>query len=206
MLPRHLPTTAVLIVGLAALLARPEPVLAQYRGYYYANGYWWAYDTYRHGYNPGYYARPYPVAPHGVSPGHYAGYASPTPAPSSGKGIGKSGVVYTYPWAGPAGYSQPASPTASKAAPAPTGLAPVEIEVGVPPDAEIWFDDAKTTQTGPLRRFVSPPLAPGHDYTYEVRVRWRENGNEIAQSRRITVRAGEQVSIAFPVAATAKAR
>src|SRR4051794_37800654 len=30
----------------------------------------------------------------------------------------------------------------------------------VPDDAEIWFDEAPTTQKGTLRQFVSPSLAP----------------------------------------------
>ncbi len=204
MLGRHLSVTGVFVLGLAALLTAPAPVPAKSRGYYYSNGYWWAYDTYRHGYNPGYYAHPYPVAPHGVSPGHYGNYAYPLPPASSGKGVVKSGAVYTYPWPGSAVGSHPA--TASAAAPTPTGPAPVEIDVRVPPDAEIWFDGAKTTLTGPFRRFVSPPLALGHEYAYTVKVRWNENGNEVTQSRRVTVRPGEQVSIAFPTAATAKAR
>lgn len=201
---KHLPAMGVLVLGLAALLAAPERILAQYRGYYYSNGYWWAYDTYRHGYNPGYYARPYPVSPHGVSPGHYGGYVYPAPAPGPGKGIVKSGVVYTYPWAGPVASSPPAGPTTGVVAPAPTVPAPVEIAVLVPANAAIWFDDAKTTQTGTLRRFVSPPLTPGRDYTYEVRARWTEEGREITQRRRLTVHAGEVVSVTFPEAAPPK--
>jgi hypothetical protein len=45
MFRRWLPRAGVLAVGLAAFLAAPAPARAQYRGYYYANGYWWAYDT-----------------------------------------------------------------------------------------------------------------------------------------------------------------
>jgi uncharacterized protein (TIGR03000 family) len=207
MFRRHLPATSVLAVGLAALLAIPAPAPAQqYRGYYYSNGYWWAYNTYRHGYNPGYYARPYPVSPHGVAPGHYGGYSSPAPAPGSGKGTVKSGAVYTYPWPGPVASSPPAGLTAGAAAPAPTGPSPVEIEVWVPADAAIWFDGARTTQTGTVRQFVSPPVTPGHDYTYVVRATWQENGREVTQSRRITVHAGDQVSIAFPEAVPPKSK
>jgi uncharacterized protein (TIGR03000 family) len=206
MFRRQLPATSVLAVGLAALLAVPASASAQqYRGYY-SNGQWWAYDTYRHGYNPGYYTRPYPVAPHGVSPGHYGGYAYPAPAPGSGKGVVKSGVVYTYPWPGPAASPLPVGPTAGALAPVPIGPAPVEVEVRVPADAEIWFDGARTRQTGKVRQFVSPPVTPGHDYTYEVRARWKEGGKEVTQTRRITVHAGELVSIAFPANPTTKAR
>jgi uncharacterized protein (TIGR03000 family) len=82
---------------------------------------------------------------------------------------------------------------------------PVHIELRVPADAEIWFDDARTTQTGRVRRFVSPPVPPGQDYAYVVRARWKEGETAVTQSRRITFRAGEQVSVAFPAAPTANA-
>jgi uncharacterized protein (TIGR03000 family) len=75
---------------------------------------------------------------------------------------------------------------------------PVHIQVRVPGDAEIWFDDTRTIQSGTVREFVSPPVNPGWDYTYEVRARWKEAGNQVSQTRRITVHAGELVSITFP--------
>jgi uncharacterized protein (TIGR03000 family) len=72
----------------------------------------------------------------------------------------------------------------------------------VPADAEIWFGDVKTAQTGTVRQFVSPAVAAGHEYTYEVRARWMEQGQDMMQTRRITVHAGDQVSIAFPLPTT----
>ena len=74
----------------------------------------------------------------------------------------------------------------------------VLISVSVPADAGIWFDGSKTVQTGTLRRFVSPPIVPGHDYAYEVTAKWKEDGREVTQSRRVLVHAGERVSIIFP--------
>jgi uncharacterized protein (TIGR03000 family) len=187
----------VLAVGLAAFLGAPGPARAQYRGFYYANGYWWAYDTYRHGYNPGYYAQPYPVAPHGVAPGHYGGYASSARPAEPGKSGSIPPGTYSYPWRP----STPSTYPATRSPAAATSAAPAEIELHVPADAKVWFDDTKTTQGGTSRRYVSPPLAGGRSYSYEVRVRWVEGGRPVTQSRRITVEAGGQVSLAFPAPA-----
>jgi uncharacterized protein (TIGR03000 family) len=48
-----------------------------------------------------------------------------------------------------------------------------------------------------MRRFVSPLLKPGREYTYQVRARWMEDGREVVQSRRVTVSAGAEVSVDF---------
>ena len=73
----------------------------------------------------------------------------------------------------------------------------VTVNVSVPADAEIWFDGTKTVQTGPARRFVSPPVTPGPDYTYEVKARWRENGTAVTQTRRVIVHAGDVINLRF---------
>ncbi len=78
------------------------------------------------------------------------------------------------------------------------GNSAVLISVSVPADAEIWFDGSKTVQTGTLRRFVSSPIVPGHDYAYEVTAKWKEDGREVTQSRRVLVHAGESVNVIFP--------
>jgi uncharacterized protein (TIGR03000 family) len=86
-------------------------------------------------------------------------------------------------------------PDTSTTGPAKGG---VLISVSVPADAEIWFDGSKTMQTGTIRRFVSPSIVPGYDYAYDVTAKWKENGREVTQSRRVVVHAGERVSIIFP--------
>jgi uncharacterized protein (TIGR03000 family) len=63
----------------------------------------------------------------------------------------------------------------------------VAIEVRVPAGAEVWFDGTKTSQSGDVRHFVSPPLAAGHRYTYHIRARWTENGREVTRSRELAV-------------------
>jgi uncharacterized protein (TIGR03000 family) len=65
------------------------------------------------------------------------------------------------------------------------------INVKVAPEAEIAFDNFKTTQTGADRQFMTPPLEPNRDFTYELHV--RANGAE--QTRKITVHAGQQLRL-----------
>jgi uncharacterized protein (TIGR03000 family) len=82
-----------------------------------------------------------------------------------------------------------------------------QITVSAPADAEIWFNDTKTTLTGTtltgaVREYQSPPLTPGIRYTYEVRARWNENGHEVTQTQQVEVTAGAQVIVNFPVQPT----
>jgi uncharacterized protein (TIGR03000 family) len=85
-----------------------------------------------------------------------------------------------------------------------------QIIVDVPADAEIWFEGTKMTSTGSVREYRSPPLTPGARYTYEVRARWTENGQEVTQTQEVKVAAGANVNVKFPVqptkAATAPSR
>jgi uncharacterized protein (TIGR03000 family) len=71
--------------------------------------------------------------------------------------------------------------------------APVVINTIVPAGATVSFDGVQTKQTGTLRRFVSPPLEPGHTYTYRIRV----VGQDFDDTRRLSVRAGEHITLDF---------
>jgi uncharacterized protein (TIGR03000 family) len=75
-------------------------------------------------------------------------------------------------------------------------VAYVHVRVS-PPHAEISFEGSKTAQIGSSRLYVSPPLVQGKDYTYTIRVSWKENGGEVNQTRNVAVRAGDRVSVAF---------
>src|SRR5262249_8954881 len=69
------------------------------------------------------------------------------------------------------------------------------ITVDVPQGATLWFDGNKTQQTGSVRSFVSPPLAAGRNYVYNVRAQWTENGKVREQNRTVQVRAGAQLQV-----------
>jgi uncharacterized protein (TIGR03000 family) len=90
-------------------------------------------------------------------------------------------------------YDSYSSPVASRGSQA--NLA-VHIAIRAPRDAEVWFDGAKTKQTGGSRDFVSPPLASG-TYMYQIRTRWMEGGQTVDRTRRITVQAGDRLRLDF---------
>jgi len=73
---------------------------------------------------------------------------------------------------------------------------PVWINVSVPPNAQILFDDVKTAQGGAQRAFVSPPLARGA-YVYHITAKWQDAGREVTQKREITVHPGDVVNVGF---------
>jgi uncharacterized protein (TIGR03000 family) len=69
------------------------------------------------------------------------------------------------------------------------------LTMRVPADAELWFGDYKSKQTGAERTFQTPPLEAGAKYTYKVRMRWMEGGKPREITREIDVRAGENRTI-----------
>jgi uncharacterized protein (TIGR03000 family) len=75
----------------------------------------------------------------------------------------------------------------------------VTVEVQVPAGAEVWFDGDKTSQTGASRVFRSPALRPGVSYLYLVRAKWKDNGHDVEQVQGVTVHAGENVRVGFPL-------
>jgi uncharacterized protein (TIGR03000 family) len=77
----------------------------------------------------------------------------------------------------------------------------------VPPDAEVWFNGTPTEQGGADRRFVSPPLTPGKDYTYHVEARWMRDGRPVQERRTVHVRANQrsQIDLTWPAPAAASA-
>jgi uncharacterized protein (TIGR03000 family) len=170
------------------------PIVASSARAQNASGYY--YETFRYGYNPGYYARRFPVPvpgsvnqffgldragaktmPSTVTAGAYLQYA---PAPSGG------------------GPRAAADRRWTRAAPHAAADITALIELQVPDGAQVWFADQRTKQTGLLRRYVSPPLAPGREYTYTVRVVWMESGREVVETRDIAVGAGDRLNATFP--------
>jgi len=73
----------------------------------------------------------------------------------------------------------------------------ISIHVSVPASAQIWFDDAKTTQTGEFRHFFSPPVTPGRDYAYHVKATWTQDGKQITRTRHVKVHAGDVINLSF---------
>ena len=72
------------------------------------------------------------------------------------------------------------------------------IDISLPASAELYVEGVRTGQAGRrFRRFVSPPLASGQQYAYNVRATWTVNGHQVTQRRRVSVRAGDWVELDF---------
>jgi uncharacterized protein (TIGR03000 family) len=101
------------------------------------------------------------------------------PLTTSGDQQPMNNDVYTYP---PTTYRSYYPPNAASL--------PATIELIVPADAQVWFDGVATSQTGTVRRFVTPPLNGDNNYSYEVKARWTKDGQPLEATRTITVVAG----------------
>src|SRR5262249_26327995 len=69
------------------------------------------------------------------------------------------------------------------------------INLTVPTNAEVWFSGDKTTSTGGFRSFVTPPLESGHNFAYQLRVRWMEDGQPRERVEKPPVRPGERLNL-----------
>jgi uncharacterized protein (TIGR03000 family) len=182
----------------AAALALLTPGQSQAWGWgRYGGWYGYGYPAYSYGYYyPGYsYYGYYPsyTYPYGYSPWYsYYGYPS-----------------YTYSYSYPSTYYYPAS-SSYAAAPqsgqyqsfyySPDTDQPerrAHVEVVVPQNAEVWFDNHKTQQTGTDRFFVSPPIEPNYKYHYDIKARWMDNGRAVERDKKVTVQAGQQLRLDF---------
>ncbi len=67
----------------------------------------------------------------------------------------------------------------------------------MPPGALVRFDGAATQQVGLTRHFVTPPLNPAREYTYDISVSWMDGGRAMVRRRHLTVWAGEHLTINF---------
>jgi len=74
----------------------------------------------------------------------------------------------------------------------------VTLNLTVPADAKIWIEGSPMSLRGTQRQFVSPPIQPGDDYTYDFQVSWNQDGREVTNKRHITVHAGDVINLTFP--------
>jgi uncharacterized protein (TIGR03000 family) len=168
-----------------------------YSGYRLNSGYrpWYGYG--RRIYGAGYYNYPgaynysylsggYDPSLEYYSPAYYYSPNAVTSAPDYGFQTGAPGLS-TSSYATPATAVTQSDPSSGPAA----------VNVRVPADAQVWFDDSPTQQTGERRQYQSPPLATGKDYTYDVRARWTDGGRVVDETRHITVQANGVTTIDF---------
>jgi uncharacterized protein (TIGR03000 family) len=175
--------TSAALGALALVLANPGTSSAIIFGAGGANvltGYGWG--GYGFGY-PGVYGPGYGTTyvPYGFaySPG-YRGVTVP-------RSVAEYPQVFTH--------SPQAPPRPSSEAGGADASATVQVEV--PANAALWFDGVQTKQTGARRTFHTPPLERGHNYHYDVKARWEENGKPVERTRRVSVSAGARVTVDF---------
>jgi uncharacterized protein (TIGR03000 family) len=84
-----------------------------------------------------------------------------------------------------------------KVAPKPTTAiaAPARIIVSLPATAKLLVDGADTRSTSATRVFASPALEPGKEFYYTFTGEIASNGRTVTASKKIIVRAGEQVDV-----------
>jgi len=76
------------------------------------------------------------------------------------------------------------------------------VTVWVPADAELRFEGIRTDPRGTFRRFTTPPLIAGREYTYDIHATWSENGRQVTKTRHVPVRAGDRLYVDFRVSET----
>jgi len=199
---KRLAFLALPTLALACLLSLPEASFAQHRGGGGGRGgYHGGYGGYRGGYG-GY--------------GHYYGGYGRGYYPGWGIGIGL-GYPYWGGWGGsyyaspgyyysdPYAYSAPTyvSPSPGYQSSYPpssttqTSTAPGYVRIRVPADAQVFIDNTPTSQSGPDRVFVTPPLDPNQRYSYDISARWMENGQERSLNRTVQPMPGQTVDVDF---------
>jgi uncharacterized protein (TIGR03000 family) len=159
-----------------------------YSGYPYPSSGYWSFAPYW-GSVPSYYGgAPLPYQAGGLSSNPVSSYLS---AP----GTVAPGYLGTA--SSPASVLSDAAILWPSSRPTPRLENRAHIWLHVPADAEVWFEGAKTKQTGTLRYFFSPPLEAGKSYSYQVQVRWQKEGKTIERKRRIVVHPGDALQLDF---------
>src|SRR5215831_4279258 len=74
------------------------------------------------------------------------------------------------------------------------------IVVRLPAGAMLLIGSGPTSQTGAERLFLSPPLEPGKQYSYELTAEWKANGQPHKVVREAVVRAGATTVVDFSAA------
>jgi uncharacterized protein (TIGR03000 family) len=67
----------------------------------------------------------------------------------------------------------------------------------VPAGAIVRFDGVRTQQAGLTRRFETPPLTPGREYTYDLSVSWIDGGRAVERQRKVSFKSGDRVTLSF---------
>jgi uncharacterized protein (TIGR03000 family) len=124
----------------------------------------------------------YPALP-GITPEPSIPYAPPEPAP--GMNPQNTGLK-------PAGYTGSALVSNSG-----TSANRATVIVRLPADARLFADARPLALTGPERKFVSPELPAGQDFSYRFRAEYERDGETVSVTKKVPVRAGSSVTVEF---------
>lgn len=111
---------------------------------------------------------------------------APPPVPAGGGG--NPGPVVAPPPAGPV-----VNPPAGPALDPNKGY----IHLDVPSAALVFFGGVATQAGQTSRKFVSPPISPGVNYIYQVKIVLEEPGRRVEETRDVKIRAGEETFVSF---------
>jgi len=71
------------------------------------------------------------------------------------------------------------------------------VHLKVPAGATVTVNDKDISLPSPSATFVTPVLEPGREYYYDFKVTAREDGKPVTRTKRVTVRAGAVVRVAY---------
>ncbi len=97
-------------------------------------------------------------------------------------------------------YAAPVAPAPAPAADKPkTGALPTQatVVVKLPADARLYVDGELASLTSDTRTFTTPQIQRDRDYFYTIRAETTRDGQTVARSERITVRAGLMSRVDF---------
>jgi uncharacterized protein (TIGR03000 family) len=72
----------------------------------------------------------------------------------------------------------------------------IDVKLGAA-NAQVFFDDAATKQTGQMRQFITPALEPKKDFSYMVHAKWKEGDRDMDETRTVKVHAGDRLTVDF---------
>jgi len=71
------------------------------------------------------------------------------------------------------------------------------LTIRLPADARLKVDDVDCPLTSATRAFATPSLVPGREYYYVLEAQVVREGRPITQTRRVTFRPGERITVSF---------
>jgi len=158
------------------------------------------------------YGGTYLTACYGSCQGGYSGYYNPLGCHGCYGCYGCYGCQGYTPMAGPSpAIVYPAVPAGPVAPPAvkpresvpppkgETGALPAKatMVVELPADAQLYIDDRLMASTSENRTFSTPILEPGQAFYYIVRAEMVRDGKAMTETKRVIIRAGDEVHASF---------